>query len=78
VDSQKTVLELALATLAACSLLLAGEASATEIKGRVTGGDAPIIKSTVTFFAATVSKPSLSGVLPFLRAFVMLSTFPIS
>lgn len=60
-DSRKTVLELALATLAACSLLLAGEASATEIKGRVTGGDAPITQSTVTLFAATMSKLRLLG-----------------
>ncbi len=77
-DSQKTVLDLALAALLACSLLLAGEASATEIKGRVTGGDAPHHSINSHSLCSHCVQASLSGILLFLRAFVIFSTFPVS
>jgi hypothetical protein len=79
VDSRKTVLELALAALAACSLLLAGEASATEIKGRVDRQRCPHRSINSHPLCSDCVQASLGGVLPlFLLAFVIFSTFPIS
>ena len=48
---------LTLAALALSILLLAGSASAADIKGQVQGGGAPIAKSTVTLWEASAAEP---------------------
>jgi hypothetical protein len=49
--------KLTLVSLSLFTLLLVGRAAATDIKGRVLGGDAPIAQSTVTLFAASAGAP---------------------
>ncbi len=51
------VKKLTLPMLALCSLLLASQAFAVDIKGQVLGGGAPIAQSTVTLWAASAGAP---------------------
>jgi hypothetical protein len=56
-DPRVTPRKLTLAAFALCSLFPAGQASAADIRGQVTGGGAPIAQSTVILMQASAGEP---------------------
>ena len=54
-------LQIILSSLALASALMAGQAAADSINGRVLGGGAPIANSTVTLWSATAGAPAQLG-----------------
>ena len=54
-------LEIIVSSVALASALMAGQAAADGISGRVLGGGAPIANSTVTLWAATAGAPAQLG-----------------
>ena len=54
-------LQIILSSFALTSALMAGQAAADSISGRVMGGGAPIANSTVTLWAATTGAPAELG-----------------
>jgi len=60
-DSMKCSRMLRLSALALCVLLAGAAFAADSIKGQVTGGNAPIAKSTVTLWEASAAAPKQLG-----------------
>ncbi len=60
-NPRMSVRNLTLTALAVSSLFLAGQAVATDIRGQVLGGGAPIAKSTVTLWEASADAPKQLG-----------------
>ena len=54
-------LQVIVSSFALASALMAGQAAADSINGRVLGGGAPIANSTVTLWAATAGAPAQLG-----------------
>src|SRR5271167_1050273 len=60
-DSRKYALKSVLGSLTLCVLLAVTASAADGVKGQVTGGGAPIAKSTVTLWEASAGAPKQLG-----------------
>ncbi len=60
-DSRKYALKFVLGSLTLCVLLAVTDSAADGVKGQVTGGGAPIAKSTVTLWEASAGAPKQLG-----------------